>query len=396
LIEKSRAFGRDLLRGITRYCGVHGSWLFLERPEFYQSMTRSLIPWIKDIGADGIIGHIADEKIADLAADMGIPAVFCGSRTPVSTICSIITDNDVIGKIAAEYFRGRGFRLFAFCGFAEMHWSRERCAAFEKCLAQIGYEVSVYEQRKTARNKDSELQAIAEWLKPLPKPIALMACNDDRGREVLQACSLAGIRVPDDVAVLGVDNDDLICTICLPELSSIALNTEKAGYEAAQLIDRLMAGEAIDNAQGTIIIVPQHVITRQSTDVLAVHDRCVAAAVRFIREHRRELIQVSDVAKAAGVSRRLLQQRFSSELGHSVYEEIRRTNIDLMARMLVETDLPVSQIANFMGYSYVRNISRWFHKTKKITPSAYRKLHRTTSAPLSMAKHQSIPYYLRQ
>ena len=389
MIEKSRTFGRGLLRGITRYCGIHGPWLFCERPEFYRGTTKSLAGWIKSMGADGIIGHIADEKIADLSAAMGIPAVFCGIKTPVSNTCSIITDSHVIGEMAADYFMGRGFRRFAFYGFDDMYWSRDRCAAFEKHLAQAGYELYVYKQRKTVRKKRNESQAIAEWLKSLPKPIALMTCNDDRSKDALAACGIAGIQVPDDVAVLGVDNDDLICMVSFPELSSIALDTEKAGYEAAQLLDKLMTGETFDKAQSTISVAPQYVVTRQSTDVLAIRDRCVAAAVRFIREHRCERIQVSEVADAAGVSRRLLQQRFSSELGHSVHEEIRRIRIEQMARMLVTTDLSVSQIANLLGYSYVRNISRWFRKAKSMAPSAYREFHRVVLSQRSMAKRRS-------
>lgn len=339
------------------------------------------------MGADGIIGHIADEKIAELAATIGIPAVFCGIKTPVSNRCSIITDSTGIGEMAADYFMGRGFRRFAFCGFDDMYWSRDRCAAFEKHLARAGYALSVYKQKKTVRSKGTELQAIGEWLESLPKPIGLMSCNDDRSREVLTACSLAGIQVPDEVAILGVDNDDLICMVAFPELSSIALDTDKGGYEAAQLLDKLMKGETIDKVRSTIRITPQYVVTRQTTDVLAIRDRYVSEAVRFIREHRRERIQVSDVADAVGVSRRLLQQRFSSELGHSVHEEIRRIRIEQMARMLVATNLSVSQIANLLGYSYVRNISRWFKKAKKMTPSAYREFHRGVTSRKTRDSH---------
>jgi len=337
---------------------------------------------------DGIIGHTADQKLASLSTDLEIPTVICGIKTPASSTCRIDTDSAAIGDMAANYFLGRGFQQFAFCGLDDMYWSRDRCHAFEKCLAQSGYDLSIYKQKKTvARKKQNEPQAIAEWLKSLPKPVALMTCNDDRSKDVLAACGLAGIQVPDEVAVLGVDNDDLICTMSFPGLSSIALDTEKAGYEAAQLLDKLMTGKTINRTQATIRIAPQYVVTRQSTDVLAIQDHRVAAAVRFIREHRNKRIQVNDVAEAAGVSRRMLQLRFSTVLGHSVHEEIRRTRIEQMARMLVDTDLSVSQIAHLLGYSYVRNIARWFQKQKKMSPAAYRRVHRSTPAQRSIVKH---------
>jgi LacI family transcriptional regulator len=378
LIEKSRTFGRGLLRGVTRYSGIHGPWMFYERPEFYRGTTKPLAGWIKTLGVDGIIGHTADQKLANLSTDLNIPAVICGIRTPASSTCRIDTDSVAIGDMAASYFLGRGFRQFAFCGLDDMYWSRDRCDAFAKRLAQSGFDLSIYKQNKTvARKRKDGPQVMAEWLKSLPKPLALMTCNDDRSKDVLAACRIAGIQVPDEVAVLGVDNDDLTCAVSYPELSSIALDTEKAGYEAAQLLEKLMTDGTVDKAHTTVYVAPKYVVTRQSTDVMAIQDRCVATAVGFILEHRNERIQVNDVAEATGVSRRMLQQKFSTVLGRSVHEEIRHIRIEQMARMLVDTDLSVSQIANLLGYSYVRNISRWFQKQKKTTPAAYRKVHRS-------------------
>lgn len=387
LIEKSRTFGRGLLRGITRYSGIHGPWMFHERSEFYRGTTKPLVGWIKTLRVDGIIGHTANQKLANLSTNLGIPAVICGIRTPASNTCRIETDSAAIGDMAADYFLGRGFQQFAFCGLDDMYWSRDRCNTFKSRLAKSNFDLLVFKQtsRETARKKQNEPQVMAEWLKSLPKPVALMTCNDDRSKDVLAACRIAGIRVPDEVAVLGVDNDDLTCTVSFPGLSSIALDTEKAGYEAAQLLDKLMTDGTVNKAQTTVYVAPKYVVTRQSTDVMAIQDRCVATAVGFIRDHRNKRLQVNDVAEATGVSRRMLQQRFSTMLGHSVHEEIRSIRIEQMSRMLVDTELSISQIANLLGYSYVRNISRWFLKEKKMSPSAYRKFHRSIPAHQSTA-----------
>jgi LacI family transcriptional regulator len=199
-----------------------------------------------------------------------------------------------------------------------------------------------------------------------------MACNDDRGQYVLEACQIAGLRVPDDVAVIGVDNDDLICDLTVPPLSSIALNHEKAGYQAAQLLDEMMAGKKVDSK--TIIpLESSHIVIRQSTDVLAIEDHELAEAVRFIRGHSREAIQVSDVVESVAVSRRVLERRFREVLKRSVHDEIARARVEHACRMLVETNLSVSQIAQHLGYPSDKHIARHFRKEKGMTPRQYRK-----------------------
>ena len=213
---------------------------------------------------------------------------------------------------------------------------------------------------------------IADWLKSLPKPVGLMVCNDDRGRQITETCNAVGLNVPDEISVVGVDNDNLVCELSSPPLSSIALSVERAGYEAAELLDKLMAGKKKKTTR-TITVSPTHIVTRQSTNILAIEDHEVVQAVRFIRKHPKEPIQVGDVVNVVTLSRRVLERRFRKALGRSVHDEIRRVRIEQVARMLMETNLSVSQIALDLGYPGVDHIARYFQREKGMSPLAYRK-----------------------
>jgi LacI family transcriptional regulator len=276
--------------------------------------------------------------------------------------------------MAAVHLLSLGLRNFAFCGFENLCWSQARGEDFSKRIADAGFRTCFYSvpRLKIQRLWENEQIILVDWLKSLPKPIGLMACNDDRGHYVLEACQVAGLRVPDEVAVIGVDNDELICDLTTPPLSSIALNHEKAGYRAAQLLDNMMAGKDVDS-KSIISLEASHVVARQSTDVLAIEDREVAEAVRFIHRHSSEAIQVSDVADSVVVSRRVLERRFREVLKKSVHDEIRSARVERASRMLVETDLSVSQIALHLGYPSDKHIARHFRKEKGITPLRYRK-----------------------
>ena len=248
-----------------------------------------------------------------------------------------------------------------------------RGESFSKTVTKAGYLAYLYQQprAKTKRTWDKELPIIAKWLLTLPKPIGLMTCNDDRGEWVIEACKIAGLKVPDEIAILGVDNDQLICDLCNPPLSSIVLNVEKAGYEAAALLDKMMDGEKINNYE--IPIRPTHVVSRQSTDILAIDDPDVVAAIRFIHRHTKNVIQVNQIVDVVSLSRRVLEKRFRSIVGHSIHDEIRRVRVEQIIRMMAETEMSVSEIAKNLGFPEVEHISRYFRKEKGMSPLAYRK-----------------------
>ena len=213
---------------------------------------------------------------------------------------------------------------------------------------------------------------MAHWLKSLPKPVGLMTCCDDCSQHIIEACKIAELHVPEQVAVIGVDNDELVCKLSNPPLSSIALNFERGGYEAAELLDKLMTGKEKMKNQ-LIKVEPTYPVSRQSTDILAIDDSDIAKAIRFIRQHCKEPIRVDNVVAAAALSRRVLEKRFQKILGRSVLCEIRRVRVEQIVRMLVGTNLPISQIASKLGYPSVDHIARYFRQEKAMTPLAYRK-----------------------
>jgi len=344
-------------------------------PEFYVKGIEHSYKWMKDLDADGIIAPLWDDAIIKMIDNLGLPAVICGIEKPSLNACRVVTDDIAVGRTAAEYFLERGFRRFAYCGFNDAIWSQRRGESFSRSVTEVGFKAYFYQRHRAKRRRSSEGEQtiIAEWLRSLPRPIALMACNDDRGQDVLAACRIAGLEVPREVAILGVDDDELVCDLSYPQLSSIAVNTERAGYEAARVLDKLMSGLQIEETEKVVPIYPLHVVTRQSTDIMAIEDQQVAEAVYFIQKHSKRVIQVSDVAEAVGLSRRALQQLFRKVLTHSVHDEIKYARVNQMASLLTSTNLSMSQIARFLGYPNASNISRYFKQRKGISPMEYRK-----------------------
>ena len=371
LITPSREFTRGLLRGIAKYSRIQGLWAFYRPLDYREPKGKErLLPLMKTWDPDGILMR-EPHKIEEIIA-MGVPAISCPyTRAKIPGIANIMTDHISVGKMGAEHLLKRGFQRFAYCGFDDWWWSRKRGESYDKTVAGAGYSTYFYKQpkAKTKRTWDKELPIIADWLLTLPKPIGLMACNDDRGEWVIEACKIAGLSVPDEIAIIGVDNDQLICDLCNPPLSSIVLNVEKAGYEAAALLDKMMAGEKIDNSE--IHIQPTHVAVRQSTDSLAIDDSDVVAAIRFIRQHSKDVIQVNDVVNVVTLSRRVLEKRFRSILGHSIHDEIRRVRVEQIIQMLAETEMSISEIAQVLGFPDVAHVSRYFSKEKGMSPLTY-------------------------
>jgi LacI family transcriptional regulator len=378
LIERARAYGRGLLRGIARYTSLYGPWLPRMEPEFYRLSRRQSREWMNEPDTNGVIAHLADAQVIESIANLKVPAVIALIKEPVANTHAVVTDDDAIGAMAADYFLDRGFHRFAYCGLDDMYWSRQRGQTFRRKARDAGCEVHMYEQpkKRALRTDEGERPVLARWLRSLPKPTALLACNDDRSKQILAACKVAELEVPDEIAILGVDNDELVCELEYPQLSSIALSVEAAGYTAARLLGELMAGHRLDRPKEQIVVSPLYVVERQSTNVLATEDRDVAAGLRFIREHVTAGIQVGDVAEATALSRRALQQRFRRVLGRSVHDEIKRTQINHMARMLVTTNLSIGEIAGALQCTEGKNIARYFRQRMGLTPAQYRREHR--------------------
>jgi len=278
--------------------------------------------------------------------------------------------------LAAEHLLQCGFRHFAFCGFEGIYWSQMRGEAFSRRISEAGHGCHLYEPPKTRGVHalwEEEQPGLVNWLRSLPKPAGIMTCNDDRSQHVLEACHAAQIHVPSEVAIVGVDNDEFICRLANPPLSSICLNPERLGYRAAQYLDRVMARKK--DRETTIVGMPTHVVARSSTNILLVEDRDMAEAVRFIRENARRPLQVDDVARAVGMSRRTLQYRFAKAVGRSVHSQILRERVNRITQLLAETDLTVAQIANELNFSSPKQLDRVFAKFQGVPPSVYRARH---------------------
>lgn len=373
LVETSREFGRQLICGIARYSRINGPWSFYREP----SELKSSIPRLKTWEADGII--MRNSQIKKELLDMKLPTILVvhDSNRP-DYLPAVITDAKGISKMASEHLISMGLRKFAFCGFDNYEWSNERKLHFKKFIEDAGYKIYLYEQstKKKIQNWKNEQSQVLNWINSLPKPIGIMACNDDRGQHILEVCKLSGLKVPEDVAVIGVDNDPMVCELGDPPLTSIALNTEPAGYATAQLLNDLMNGEEMCGQE--IVVSATHLIQRQSTDHFAVHDEEVAKALRFIKQNAKNKLLVNDVVNVTLLNRRSLELRFRKTIHRSIQEEIRSVRVEWISQLLLETDLPISEIIPLFNFTDVEHISRYFKKEKGIGLKQFRKLHRSS------------------
>jgi LacI family transcriptional regulator len=375
LIETARSYGRGLLRGIVRYARLHGPWSFYVTPGDFEQAVPRLESW----GGTGVIARIETPRMAEALLASRLPLIALDlSETqlspdgPLAKLCEVRSDSHQAARLAAEHLLERGFRHHAFVGIAGRVWSARRQEGFVERIRETGGEPEVYEPPQSKRDREwgREQTRMAQWLRRLPKPVGLLACNDDRGRQVLEACRAAGLRVPEEVAVVGVDNDELLCDLSDPPLSSVALNSERGGYEAAALLDEMMRGHAPRCRQ--ILVEPQWVVARRSTEVDALDDPEVAAALRFIHDRTGCPIQVGDVVRSLALSRRGLEMRFRKALGRSMRAEIERVHLDRAQRLLLETDLSMPKIAEASGFASASYFGAVFRRRMGMTPAKFR------------------------
>ena len=374
-IEDSRAYGRGLLRGISQYARIHGPWLFITRPDFYHGgrSNGNLFYHLTEGDIDGVIMREMRGKDMLKALERNVPIVVASHLTLETTLPFIVTDCEMIGRMGAQHFLDRGFQHLAYCGMGDVFWSERRQKGFTKAVMQAGCKIHVYPLPRTKRNRawSKEQAIIAKWLRQLPKPVAVMACTDDRARDVVEACQLAGLPVPEEVAVLGVDNDELVCDLAGVPISSVALNLQKAGYESAELLDGLMKRRKVGKRQ--VVVSPTHVEVRRSSDVFAVEDPHVAKALNFINNHVNEPLQVSDVARAMALSERHLYDRFQQTLGWSVGKQIVMMRTARICWLLENTKLSVREVALAMGLPGDSHLARYFERQKGVGPTEWRK-----------------------
>lgn len=376
LIESSNAYARGIMHGIAAFMRERQPWsIHLSE----SNRGEPSLDWLAQWKVDGVIARIENKAIARVIKRLCVPTVDISAARLMPSLPWVETDDASIAKIAAEHLLERGFKHFGYCGDDRFNWSIWRQKRFEELIRIAGHSCSVCcVSARRLVNEDDEIENISKWIAGLPKPAGIMACYDYRGRQVLNACRRLGIAAPDEVAVIGVDNDDLLCDLSDPPLSSVIPNTYRTGYEAAELLARMMAGERVKAE--AYLIEPLGVATRQSTDVLAIEDRNIAFAVRFIREHACEGINVKDVLEAVPQSRRLLEQRFKKLIGRTPHEEIIRVQLNHVKLLLAESDLSLEQIAERVGFAHVEYLSTVFHREVGLPPSRYRALNRPKPA----------------
>ena len=376
LVESSRGYGRGILWGISKFVREHDPWSI-----FFQDLNLcdDTPEWLKNWRGEGIISRLENRDVVGIIRRLKLPAVYLRHVKPGSGMPSILADNTAVSRLCFEHLTERGFRHFAFCGFNGADYSDERRDAFAQCVSEAGGQCHSYWQGEPLSKGDTAQYEglglkdggyVANWIKKLPKPIGIMACNDMRGQQVLDACRATGFASPEEIAVIGVDNDDVLCNLSEPPLSSVVPNAERVGYESAALLSRMMAGfkpEAVET-----YVQPSGIASRRSTDVLAMEDRQIAAAARFIRENACRGIDVSDVLRAVPMSRSTLDRRFLKILGRSPKDEILRIRLDRVKQLLSETDFPLALIAEKVGLEHVEHLSRIFKTRVKMTPSEFK------------------------
>ena len=379
LIETLNAYARGLLRGIHAYLRENQQWSV-----YLPEQGRGAAPpdWLKRWRGDGIIARIENLAIANAVRAKRLPTVDVSAWRFLPKLPCVETDNEAIAQLAFDHLRNCGFKNMAFCGDERFQWSRERREAFGRLAVEAGFRIDIYPPAHDGRVRPASWQEeekqLAAWVRQLAKPCGAMACYDIRGWQLLEVCRSAGVAVPDEVAVVGVDNDDLLCNLSEPPLSSVIPDADRAGYQAATLLDRMMlTGQMAD---GLHLLKPTGMVIRQSSDVLAITDPNVSLAVRFIRDHAAEGIKVGDLLRAVPVSRRILEARFKKLLGHSPHDEILRVQLQRVKQLLEETDLPLKAIADRAGFKHVEYLSAVFKRQIGQPPGEYRANHRLRAA----------------
>lgn len=371
LLDKSLSFVREVIRGVRTYSTSRPHWVLRDGPPSLRMVTH-----LRDWRPHGVIASLVLPQVARQLARMRVRVVDTANVLPGLKTPVVDVDHVAVGRLAAEYFLQRRFRHFAFFGSEAAAYSRLQEDAFRVWIGEAGYRVSSCHTEylpdlTTAAVWRRSTQKAHRWLARLAKPAAVLCCEDAPARYLADVCAQMGLRVPDDIALLGVGNDEMDCHLAQPALSSIVVPSQRIGYEAAALLDRLMEGDPPPD--GPLLLPPLHVIGRHSTDVTAVEDETVQAALRYLRQHAWEALSVGGLAYSIAVSRRLLERRFRDVLGRSVLEELQRVRIDRVKELLIDTHLPIEAIAGRCGFSSIRRLDVVFGKLTGMSPTAYRR-----------------------
>lgn len=373
LIETSNAYSRGLLKGINAYFKEYEP-LSVYLGEYSRGGCNP--DWLIKWRGDGIIARIENKEMEQVIRDLSLPVVDVSSGRLIPGIPWVETDDKAIAAMAFNHLVGRGFTNFGFCG-APYNWSEWRLAAFNDRFQEKNFRLFTHSFSETSHGEkwNAELEKLEAWLIALPKPIGIFAAFDIRGRQIIETCQMLGINVPEEVAVLGVDNDELLCELCNPPLSSIVPDTFRTGYIAAELLYKMLKGEKIGSFENRI--TPIGVVQRRSTDIMAITDPHISKALHFIHENAlKGPLTVSEVTEQLPMSRRVFEIKFKKNVGRTPYEEIMRLKITRIKELLLETDISLLEIAERVGIQHQSYMGYIFNKEVGISPGLFRKQHR--------------------
>lgn len=375
LTDFTESFAYKLLKGIREYARTHEPWVVCKMPPSYKAAygIEGVLKWAKTWHADAIIGQFNTDDPVELFRQNGIIAIAQDYKERFSTIPNITGNYQKTGEMGAKFFLAKGFRHFAFYGYRDAVWSKERCEGFYKCIASHGFgaNFSVYQEQSIDDVWFYEDTPLLQWLQSLPHPTAIMACDDNQGNRLTELCKVNGINVPDKIAILGVDNDEIICNLSDPPLSSVNHNIMRGGFEAASLIDRLLNDEkAIPQ---DVILNPINIVTRISTDFYPTDNIHIRKVLNYISQNLSSEITINDLVKLVPLSRRLLEMRFKEATRQSIHKYILQLRMERFAQLLQENEGSITELAGQIGISDVKNLSRQFKALKGITPNEYRK-----------------------
>ena len=372
LIDYSSEFSRRLLRGLIQYSKDHGPWLFYRLPTYYKTMygKEGIVEWAKSWKADAILAKW-DHEGTNLLSTLNIPVVLQNFKSRSPYFSNLTGDYYGTGEMAAKFFIKRRFRNFAFYGNKDVIWSQERAEGFRVEVEKVGGNYYYFESEDLGGKEwSSKHIEMDEWLLSLPKPVGLFACDDDFALRISQICRINSIKIPEEISLLGVDNDDLICNLSDPPISSIVTDVEKGGYETGRLIDRMLKEEI--NEPFDIIVKPTRIELRKSTEKYDISNDYISEVVNYIEDNFTKEINIESLTELVPLSRRNLEVKFKEEMGTTIYQFILNCRIDYFADLLISSERTLYDMALESGFNDCKNISRIFKKHKGYTPVEYK------------------------
>ena len=379
IVESSLAYGRKVAGGISRYVEERGHWsVHIEDRGIFEIPPIVLDGW----DGDGIITRTANTPLNKILKKCHCPMVELlgnGKSIPIE----VLPDEATMSKLCIDHFLERGFKNLAFYSFGQSWWIDRRRELFQEA-ATVKHFTPFWLSEKSDdesvplpiwRKKYEE--SLITWLKTLPRQTGIIAASDSQAMRVIQSCQKIGMKIPEEIAVLGIDNDTHLCNLLTPQLSSLDQNAVQVGYEASRLLDMKM-NRRKDIPKLPILISPLHVVTRRSTDVTAIDDPDIAAALHFIGEYATQGIRVSDLVKEINLSRSTLTRQFQKILGRSPKEEITRICLNHAQYLLIHTNLPINVVAKQSGYHSVEYFVSMFRKHIDKSPLQFRQSHQTS------------------